>query len=158
MDFHSRYSPCESSPPPPFAPVPRMGQENQKCQHLSLPCFGNQQPWHSDSFYFALLLFCSLFFYLLQFCQQSCSVIIIAVLLRIIILFFLQIQKSIVNWRFIQGSQPQIGYLHLQYKPLHLWEGHQHLGWQLGSDQVWASLMKTTMTMMMMWYALENQD
>lgn len=64
------------------------------------------KPWHSDSFYFALLLFCSLFFYLFQFCQKSCSVIIIAVLLRIIILVFLQIQKS-VTWQFKQGSQPE---------------------------------------------------
>lgn len=34
MGCHSRCSPCESSPPLPFVPVPRWGK-TQKCHHLS---------------------------------------------------------------------------------------------------------------------------
>lgn len=59
MDCRSRYSPCESSPPLPFAPVPRMGEENQKCQHLSLPALLSDNQWNHDILILFTLRSCS---------------------------------------------------------------------------------------------------
>lgn len=59
-------------------------------------------------------------------------------------------------WELNQCSTPLSVQLVLLSKLLHQWEGHQHPGWQLGSDQVWASLKMMT-KMMTMWCVLENQ-